>query len=250
MFLTFSWNKVLYIYTRFSSTHFQPIERTQRTFRGWRFSTRTKGLIVASLGQATNSDSMGRKAKRGKKERRETKKGEKRNNNKTRRMEYSQKENECRLQSIQLAGPRPKTVDASRLKRRPRSSWATTLSPCPQLVREHSTHPPVAFPPGVTVSSGREDYSSPLGWPSTGIVASLRGFVHSPPFEASHSRLRKLEKIRLRGLPRDGKRKSRFFWGSDSSRYDCSRLRAILKPDRDYFVPWDAKIGSYVIGNE
>lgn len=165
------------------------------------------------------------KQKGGKKERRETKKGEKRNNNKTRRMEYSQKENECRLQSIQLAGPRPKTVDASRLKRRPRSSWATTLSPCPQLVREHSTHPPVAFPPGVTVSSGREDYSSPLGWPSTGIVASLRGFVHSPPFEASHSRLRRLEKIRLRGLPRDGKRKSRFFWESDSSRYDCSRLR-------------------------
>lgn len=155
----------------------------------------------------------------GKRKEKERKKNgeEKRNNNKTRRIEYSQKENECRLQSIQLAGPRPKTVDASRLKRRPRSSWATTLSPCPQLVREHSTHPPVAFPPGVTVSSGREDYSSPLGWPSTGIVASLRGFVHSPPFETSHSRLR-LEKIRLRGLPRDRKRKSRFFWGSDSSR--------------------------------
>lgn len=125
-----------------------------------------------------------RKEKKKKKEKRRKRKmkEEKRNNNKTRRIEYSQKENECRLQSIQLAGPRPKTVDASRLKRRPRSSWATTLSPCPQLVREHSTHPPVAFPPGVTVSSGWENYSTPLGWPSTGIVASLQGFVHSPPF--------------------------------------------------------------------
>lgn len=215
MFLKCSWNKAIY------TIFIQPIERTQRTFRGWRFSTRTKGLIVASLGRPTNQQRLdGTESEKKKKEKRMEKrneKEEKRNNNKTRRIEYSQKENECRLQSIQLAGPRPKTVDASRLKRRPRSSWATTLSPCPQLVREHSTHPPVAFPPGVTVSSGREDYSSPLGWPSTGIVASLRGFVHSPPFETSHLRLR-LEKIRLRGLPRDRKRKSRFFWGSDSSR--------------------------------
>lgn len=215
MFLKCSWNKAIY------TIFIQPIERTQRTFRGWRFSTRTKGLIVASLGRPTNQQRLdGTESEKKKKEKRLEKRNEKEekcNNNKTRRIEYSQKENECRLQSIQLAGPRPKTVDASRLKRRPRSSWATTLSPCPQLVREHSTHPPVAFPPGVTVSSGREDYSSPLGWPSTGIVASLRGFVHSPPFETSHSRLR-LEKIRLRGLPRDRKRKSRFFWGSDSSR--------------------------------
>lgn len=215
MFLKCSWNKAIY------TIFIQPIERTQRTFRGWRFSTRTKGLIVASLGRPTNQQRLdGTESEKKKKEKRLEKRNEKEekcNNNKTRRIEYSQKENECRLQSIQLAGPRPKTVDASRLKRRPRSSWATTLSPCPQLVREHSTHPPVAFPSGVTVSSGREDYSSPLGWPSTGIVASLRGFVHSPPFETSHSRLR-LEKIRLRGLPRDRKRKSRFFWGSDSSR--------------------------------
>lgn len=164
-------------------------------------------------------------------------KEEKRNNNKTRRIEYSQKENECRLQSIQLAGPRPKTVDASRLKRRPRSSWATTLSPCPQLVREHSTHPPVAFPPGVTVSSGWENYSSPLGWPSTGIVAS------------KPSRLRALPSLLIQGYDqkrsvyavfREMKRGRAVSSGGAIPRVRIVPgfvfLRAILKPGCDYFV--------------